>query len=149
MYGCYALKLNYEEYLKKEKETDAILKTFSEEEWDWDEEEFEPLEEAYIVKLDMEVYDVEYNGYYVILIGDSNFDIDKMCDVVFDFDESYKEYSELKKKDIKTMTEQEKMNLIWYGEQFALIEGEELGEEFEELMGGEEVPFGEIVKKIF
>lgn len=148
MFGCWALPINYEEYLKKEEETDAILRGFGEEEWEED-EEFEPMEEAYIVELNLEAYDVEYNGYYVVLIGESYFDVDKLCDVVCGFDESYQEWCELRKKDAKALTKDEALTLFALTQKYSVIEAEDLGEEFETLMSGEEVSCGRIVKQIF
>lgn len=149
MYGCWVYPFNYEEYLKKEEEIDSIIKGFGEEEFAFDEDEFEPLDEAYIVELDLEAYGAEYTGHYFVAIGTSHYDYEKLEATICGLDADYAKHLELKGREYSSFTEEEKEVCFVYADKFSMIEGNELGEEFEELMSGEDVSCGKIIKKIF
>ncbi len=154
MYGCLLYPLNYEEYQKKEAETDAKLCKFSEENGEYEEsdEEFLLLDEAYVVKLDVDFFEPDTameTEYFLVLIGDVRFDQKGLCDVLYGWSEEYAKYQELAAKDTKTMDEEEVFQLYRLSTSFGFIEAADLGEEFEEIMEGNESDFGEIVKQIF
>lgn len=145
MYGCWVLPINYEEYNKREDEIDGILKGFGEDDFSCG-EEFEPLEAAYLIELTME--EEEYEGHYVAVVGDSHFNEEKLCSVVFGLEKEYTKYNELKGRDFKKLTDEEKMKLASLALRYPMLEGSEI-EELEELLDGEEVSCGKIVKRIF
>lgn len=149
MYGCWVYPFNYEEYKNRENEIDDLIKGFGEEKFSFDEDEYEPLDEAYIVKLDIEAYGAEYNGYYFVVIGGSHYDYESLDAAVFGLDAEYEKYNALRKKSYDSLTEEEKQLCFVCAGKYEVIEGSELGEEFEELIGGEEVSCGKIIKKIF
>lgn len=145
MYGCWVLPINYEKYEKREEEIDGILKGFGEDAFACG-EEFEPLEAAYLIELTME--EEEYEGYYVAVVGDSHFNEEKLCNVVFGLEEEYAKYNELKEKDFKKLKDEEKMKLASLALRYPMIEGDDI-DGLEELLNGEEVSCGKIVKRIF
>lgn len=144
MYGCWAFPINYAKYEEREEEIDGIIKGFGEDAFAYG-EEFEPLDAAYLVELNVEE---EYEGYYVVIVGDSHYNEEKLCAVVFGLEEEYAKYSELKGKDFKKLKDEEKMKLVSLASHYSLIEGDDI-DELEELLDGEEVSCGKVVKRIF
>ena len=152
MYGCWVYPFNYEEYLKKEEEIDSLIKGFGEDEFAFDEDEFEPLDEAYIVELNIEGNEFNedgYKGYYFVEIGTSHYDYENLDATIFGLDAEYEEHLRLKGTPYDDMTDEERDLNFAYSDKFAVLEGCEMGEEFEELMNGEDVSYGKIIKKIF
>lgn len=148
MYGGFLYRLNYEEYQKRQAEIDEKLIKLSEES---DNEDIVPLDEAYIIRFDTEnneEFAVQDSGYFVLLIGDYNFDVDYAEKVIYGLDESYARHIELKRKDLKTMTNAEKDESFDLLEYFTPYEAEEVLEIAEEILDGEAY-YGEVIKRLF
>lgn len=144
MYGCWAFPINFKKYGKREEEIDAILKGFGEEAFSFD-DDYEPLDAAYLIELSIED---EYEGYYVAVVGDSHFNAEELCDVVFGLEEEYATFNILKDKQFEKLSEEEKMKVAYLALRYPMIEGDDI-DGLEELLNGEEVSYGKIVKRIF
>ena len=153
MYGCLLYPLNYEEYQKKEAETDEKLCKFSEEMGEYDEnEEYLLLDEAYVVKLDVDFFEPDTameTEYFLVLIGDVRFDQDGLCNVIYGWSEEYAEFVKLKAKDRDALDKEELFKCYQLSTRFGFIEAADLEEEFQEIMEGAESEFGQIIKQIF
>lgn len=148
MYGGFLYRLNYEEYQKRQAEIDEKLIKLSEES---ENEDIVPLDEVYIVRFDTEnneEFAVQDSGYFVLLIGDYNFDIDYAEKVIYGLDESYARHIELKKKEPNTMTASEMDESFDLLEYFTPYEAEEVLEIAEEILDGE-ADYGEVIKRLF
>ena len=112
-YGAFLYRLNYEEYKKNELEMDKKIKKLSVE---GEDEEIEPLDEAYIIRVDDE--------------------------------EDYVRYKELKKKEFKTMTLEEKEETIELQSRFIAQEPDDECV-FEDMVYEENTEYGEMLKQVF
>ena len=148
MYGGFLYRLNYEEYKKKEAEIDVKLKKLSEE--DEENEDFAPIEEAYIIKLDTEDEDfyIQDSGYFVLLVGDYDFNYDYADDVIYGLEESYARYVELKNKSKDEMNEDLLWEKVELKDYFTPYQEEEVAEIIDEILEGE-ADYGEVIKQIF
>lgn len=153
MYDCLLYSLNYDEYLKKEAETDEKLREFSETYGTYGEDDdFQLLDEAYIVKLDVDYFELDdtmETGYFLVLIGDIRFDEHKLLDVIYGWSEDYAKYKKFISGDNTSLSEKEAFMMYRMMNSFGFIEARELGEDFVDLMDGNECEFGEIIKKVF
>ena len=145
MYGAYLYRLNYEEYKKNEIEMDEKIKQLSVESED---EEIEALEEAYIVRVDDEEFRINGNQYYLLLIGDHHFDADYIEDVLYGNEESYARYKELKKKEFKKLTIEEKEETIDLQSHFIAQEPDDESI-FEDMVYEGDTEHGEMLKQVF
>lgn len=152
MDGIFLYRLNYEEYKKKEAEIDAKLMKLSEE--DEEDEDIMPLDEAYIVRFDTEDnedFDVQDSGYFVVLIGDYDYNTDYAEEVILSLDDSYARYKELKSLDKDKITDKEALSavvdLMNLNDYFFIGEGE-ADEIIDEILAGE-ADYGEVIKQIF
>lgn len=145
MYGAFLYRLNYEEYKKNELEMDEKIKMLSEE---GEDEEIEALDEAYIIRVDDEEFRINDNEYYLMLVGSHRFDADYIEDVLYGNEESYTRYKELKNKEFKTMTMEEKEETIELQSQFIAQEPDDECV-FEDMVYEEDTEYGEMLKQIF
>ena len=145
MYGAYLYRLNYEEYKKNELELDEKIKQLSVES---DDEEIEALEEAYIVRVDDEEFRINGNQYYLLLIGDHHFDADYIEDVLYGNEEDYARYKELKKKEFKKLTIEEKEETIDLQSHFIAQEPDDESI-FEDMVYEGDTEHGEMLKQVF
>lgn len=146
MYGAYLYSLNYEEYKKNEIEMDEKITQLSLERED--DEEIEALDEAYIVRVDDEDFMIDGNQYYLLLVGDHHFDADYIEDVLYGKEESYARYKELRKKEFKTMTMEEKEETFVLQSLFIPQEPEDV-EVFEDIVTEGKTEYGEMLKQVF
>ena len=149
MYGAWLYRLNYEEYKNKEKEIDEKLKKLFEE--NEDDEDIEPLDEAYIIRFDTENnedFSVQDSGYFVLLVGDSNYDYEYADNVIYGLSERYSEYIELKNNDIEAMDSATLDKFYELDSYFTPYEDEDVNEITEGLFSGE-CDHGEVIKTIF
>ncbi len=148
MYGGFLYRLNYEEYQRRQSEIDEKLIKLSEES---DNEDIIPLDELYIIRFntkDNDEFAIQDSGYFVLLIGDYNFDVDYAEKVIYGLDDSYARHIELKKKESNTMTTAEMDESFGLLEYFTPYEAEEVLEIAEEILDGE-ADYGEVIKQLF
>lgn len=147
MDGAFLYRLNYEAYKKQEAEMDAKIMKLSEE---GEDEDIMPLDEAYIIKLDTEDEDfyIQDSGYFVLLIGDYDFDCDYADDIIYGLEESYARYVELKNKTKDEMTLELLEECVDLKEYFTPYQDEEVTEIMDEILSGE-ADYGEVIKQIF
>lgn len=148
MYGALLYRLNYEEYQKREAEIDEKIKKLS---LEGDDEDIMPLDEAYIISLnteDEEEYTIQDKGYFVVLIGDYDFDREYADEVIFGIDKDYARYLELDKMDIESMESNAVDEKFRLRERFTTYEDEEVSDILDEIMN-EECDFGRLIKRIF
>ena len=123
MYGGFLYRLNYEEYKKHETEMDEKIEQLSLESED---EEIEPLDEAYIVRVDEDDIAVGDKGYFLLLVGDHHFDADYIEEVLYGQEPSYARYRELQEKESKEMTREELIEAMNLQEEFSPNEAEDV-----------------------
>ena len=145
MYGAFLYRLNYEEYKKNELEMDEKIRMLSIE---GDDEEIEPLDEAYIIRVDDEEFRVDGNEYYLLLVGSHRFDADYIEDILYGNEADYARYKELKKKETKEMTSEELAEVVHLQSQFIPQEPDD-EYIFEEIVEEEKTECGEMIKQIF
>jgi len=145
MYGAFLYRLNYEEYKKNELEMDEKIKMLSEE---GEDEEIEALDEAYIIRVDDEEFRIDDNEYYLMLVGSHRFDADYIEDVLYGNEEAYVRYKEMKKKDFKKMTIEEKEEKLDLKSHFIAHDPEDASV-FEEMVYEGNTEYGEMLKQIF
>ena len=145
MYGGFLYRLNYEEYKKNEREMDEKIKKLSVE---GDDEEIEPLDEAYIIRIDAEDYMIDNNRYFLLLVGDHHFDADYIEDVLYGQEAAYARYIELKKKETKEMTSEELAEVVHLQSHFIAQEPEDESV-LEEMVYEGNTEYGEMLKQIF
>lgn len=145
MYGGYLYRLNYEEYKKNELEMDEKIKKLSIE---GEDEDIEPLDEAYIIRVDDEEFRIDGNEYYLLLIGDHRFDADYIEDVLYGNEESYARYKELSKKESKEMSSEELAEVVHLQSHFIAQEPDDV-DVFEEMVYEGNTEYGEMLKQVF
>lgn len=149
MYGGFLYRLNYEEYKKRELEIDEKIEKLSLESED---ENIAPLDEAYIIRFDTEdneEFGINDKGYFVLLVGDSDFDKAYADEVIFGLDESYSRYVELKNMSAKSMDSDLVEERFDLSERFVAYCDEDVSEIADEIVYKEKSEYGEVIKRIF
>ena len=145
MYGGFLYRINYEEYKKNELEMDEKIKKLSIE---GENEDIEPLDEAYIIRVDDEEFRIDGNEYYLLLIGDHRFDADYIEDVLYGNEEAYARYKELNKKESKEMSSEELAEVVHLQSHFIAQEPDDV-DVFEEMVYEGNTEYGEMLKQVF
>lgn len=152
MYGEYLYRLNYEKYMEVEAEIDTKLMKLAEE---GDNEDSIPLDEAYIIQFDTtnkEDFHVKTSGYFVLLIGDHNFDEAYAEKVICSLDDSYVRYLEIKKVDRNTGDDKFARDLLReflrLQDYFCVCDPMETPEVTDEILEGT-ADYGKVIKKLF
>lgn len=151
MYTCLLYPLNYEEYQKSESETDKKLKEFSILN-DAYEGEYPLLDEAYVVKLDVDYFEPDTamnTEYFLVLIGDDRCDHEGICNVIYGWCEEYAQYRELMAKGVDALNKDENFQCYLLHNRFAFLAAADLGEEFQKILSGTPGNLGEVIKKVF
>ncbi len=145
MYGGYIYKLNAEKYEQRKEELLAKILEFSEEEFNFDDEEFEPLDEAYVVAMRTEKDEEEL---YLVLVGDSHFDEDTLKNLLYGDEEMYQRYCRLDRKPEGEKWSEEERECLRYGSNHYNI-WEDLEEDVQAVLYDGDEDLGRLVTKIF
>lgn len=91
---------------------------------------------------------IDGNQYYLLLIGSHRFDADYIEDVLYGNEEDYVRYKEMKKKDFKKMTIEEKEEKLELKSQFIAYDPDDV-DVFEEMVYEGNTEYGEMLKQVF
>ena len=145
MYGGYIYKLDAEKYEKNKEALHAKILEFGEDEFNFDEEEFEPLDEAYVVAMRSEEDEEEL---YLVLVGDIHFDEEALKELLYGDEEMYQQYRRLDEKPEGEKWSEKEQACLLYGLDHYNI-WEDLEEDVQAILYEEAEELGRLVTKIF
>ena len=145
MYGGYIYELNEEKFEQRKEEFLAKVAEFGEEAWNFDDEDLEPLDEAYVVAMRTEE---DKEQFYLVLVGDSHFDEDALMDFLYGDEEMYQRYSLLDRKPEGEKWSEEEQESLFYGIAHYVIQ-EDLEEDVQAVLYDDAEELGRVITRIF
>ncbi len=145
MYGGYIYKLDADKFEKRKEEFLSKIAEFGEDEWNFEDEDLEPLDEAYVVAMRTEE---DKEQFYLVLVGDYHFDEDALKDLLYGGDEMYQRYCRLDQKpEGEEWSDEERKSLRYGMDHYVILE--DLEEDVQAVLyeGNEEL--GRVVTRIF
>lgn len=145
MYGGYIYELNEEKFEQRKEEFLAKIAEFGEEAWNFEDEDLEPLDEAYVVAMRTEE---DKEQFYLVLVGDSHFDEDALKDFLYGDEEMYQRYCLLDRKPEGEAWSEEERESLYYGIAHYVIQ-EDLEEDVQAVLYDDEEELGRVITRIF
>ena len=145
MYGGYIYELNEEKFEQRKEEFLAKIAEFGEDEFKFDDEEFIPLDEAYVVAMCTEE---DKEQFYLVLVGDYHFDEEALKDLLYGDEEMYQRYRKLAQKpEGEEWSEEEQDSLLYGIAHYVMLE--DLEEDVQAVLYDGEEETGRVVTRIF
>lgn len=145
MYGGYIYKLNAEKFEQRKEEFLAKIAEFGEDKWNFDDEEFEPLDEAHVVAMRTEKGEEQL---YLVLVGDIHFDEDALKELLYGDEERYREYCRLEQKPEDEEWSEEEIRCLGYGSYNYNI-WQDLEEDVQAVLYDGDEELGRVITRIF
>lgn len=145
MYGGYIYKLDADKFEQRKEEFLSKIAEFGEDKWNFDDEEFIPLDEAHVVAMRNEKDEEQL---YLVLVGDIHFDEDSLKEFLYGDEEMYREYCRLDQKPEGEEWSEEEIRCLRYGSYNYNI-WQDLEEDVQAVLydGNEEL--GRVITRIF